>query len=91
MYSDDKTKRVWKENEGLAERLAQAYYDSCIENYPKPQTKRDSKENFGYNTFMDGIRLGLDITLPMLSPEMQGRVKGKIESMLKLRKSKKRK
>jgi DNA-binding ferritin-like protein (Dps family) len=60
MLNDDEVKKIWKENEKRAEKLADAYYDSVIENYPK---NKSSKENFGYNTFIDGIRLGLDNAL----------------------------
>ncbi|MEA3514192.1 MAG: hypothetical protein U9R34_01845 [Nanoarchaeota archaeon] len=83
MLSDDKTKKVWEENKAISEELAEAYYDSVIENYKG--IKDDSKENFGYNTFADGIRLGLDIVMPMLDEDMQMKVKEKIEGMVRIR------
>lgn len=89
MLSNDEVKKVWKENEEISEELAYAYYDSVIENYKQSQIKNDSKENFGFNAYVDGIRLGLDIVLPMLDQGMQAKVKEKIDNMVKIRKSKK--
>jgi len=84
MLSDTKTQKIWKENEKIAKDLADVYYDSTIENY-KTLSKKDSKENFGYNAFIDGIKLGIDIVIPMLDVESQMMVKEKIRSMIKLR------
>jgi hypothetical protein len=83
MYSDDETKKIWRENKKIAEELANAYYDSVIENYKAPAS--DSKENFGYNTFIDGIRLGLDVTLPAIDEELRKKIQQKIESMIRFR------
>jgi len=80
MLSDDETKKVWKANEKRAEELGEAYYDSVIENY---KVTDDSKENFGYNTFIDGVRLGLDIIIPLLDKDDQDKVVEKIKSMVK--------
>ena len=80
MLSDDATKKIWKDNERYSEELGEAYYDSVIENYP---SNNDSKENFGYNTFVDGVRLGLDIVIPLLDKENQDKVVDKIKSMIK--------
>ena len=88
MLSNDPVKEVWKENEEYSEKLAEAYYESVIENYKKT---KDSKENFGYNTFIDGIRLGLDIVVPMLDKGKIIDVQDKIESMLEFRNKQKRK
>lgn len=78
MLSNDKVKKIWKENEKYAEELAHAYYDSVIENYPD-----DSSKNFGFNAFVDGIRVGLDIIMPLISEEDQRKAVEKINSMLK--------
>ena len=81
MLSDDRTKAVWKENEKTAEELARAYYDHVIENYNLGQVKKHSKENFGFNTFIDGIRLGLDVIMPLLDEDLKKKVNEKIDSM----------
>jgi len=81
MLSDDKTKAIWKENEKTAEELARAYYDHVIENYNLEQVKKYSKENFGFNTFIDGIRLGLDVIMPLLDEGLKKKVNEKIDSM----------
>ena len=83
MLSDDKTKKAWKANEIYSEELGEAYYDSVIENY---KVTNNSKENFGYNTFVDGIRLGLDIIIPLLDEGSQEKVIEKINSMIEVRK-----
>ena len=83
MLSDTKTSKIWTENKEIANKLAYAYYDSLIETYGKQ--KKDSRENFGFNTFADGINLGLDVILPLLDAEHLKKVKGKIEMMLKKR------
>lgn len=83
MLSNDNAKKIWKANEEHSEELACAYYDSVIQNY---KVTIDSKENFGYNTFVDGIRLGLDIIMPLLDEEGQEKVIDKIKSMIKVSK-----
>lgn len=85
MLSDDVTKKIWKANEKRAEELGDAYYDSVVENYKV--IKCDSKENFGYNTFVDGIRISLDIIIPLLDDKSQQVVIEKINSMINIRKS----
>ena len=84
MYSDDKTKKVWEDNKEISQDLADTYYDFVLEEY-KNKSKKDSKENFGYNTFADGINLALDITLPMLDKGIQEHIKEKINFMIKKR------
>lgn len=84
MLSNDAVKKVWMENKELAEKLAQAYYESVLENY-KEQMKNDSKENFGFNTFSDGINMSLDIIMPLLDEDTQILVKKKIDSMIAIR------
>ncbi len=85
MHSDVKTKRIWKENEHIAEALARAYYDVVIREYDKKTVQKNSKEDFGFNTFVDGIRCGIDIIIPMLDDAMQDRVKEKIRQMVTFR------
>ena len=82
MLSDDTAKQIWVENEKIAEELADAYYDGVLDNYKEEQIKRGSKEEFGYNTFLDGIKLGLDIVLPLLDTHGQEKVKEKIAAMI---------
>lgn len=90
-YSDEKTNKVWQENKDVADDLAEAYYDSLIGKYPKSQTKKSSKEEFGFNTFTDGIRIGLDIILPMLDLESLEKTKSKIKKMIAVSKIRKKK
>src|SRR3989338_7017546 len=87
MHSDLRTKEIWKENEKIANELAQAYYDFVIDEYPKKSIQNDTKENFGFNTFVDGIRCGIDIIMPMLDDRSLDKAKEKISSMIKLRKN----
>lgn len=56
---------IWKENGEIADKLADCYYGSILEEY-KDYIKNDSKENFGFNAFADGVRVGLDIVIPLL-------------------------
>lgn len=86
MLADGPVNRIWKENEAIAQELAAAYYESVVDSYDKKMTKGDSKENFGYNTFIDGITVALDIVVPLLDEKMQSRVNAKIAAMLKIRK-----
>lgn len=86
MLSDDKTKSIWGKNEVIAEELARSYYDHLIETYNKEQVKKYSKEDFGFNAFTDGIRLGFDVIIPMLDEETKNEVNEKIRSMIAFRK-----
>ena len=86
MLSDDKTKAIWGKNEKIAEDLGRAYYDHLIETYSQKQVKQNSKEDFGFNTFVDGIRLGLDIVIPLMNEEKKIEVDEKIKSMINFRK-----
>jgi len=88
MLSDGKTRKIWEENETIAEELARTYYDHVIENYNRKQVRQHSKENFGFNTFVDGIRLGLDIVMPMISEELKAQVDSKVKSMIQSRRLK---
>src|SRR3989338_7344394 len=83
MLSNDIVKSIWKQNEQRAEDLGRAYYDSVLENYLP--SAEDSKENFGFNTFVDGIRMGLDIILPLLDDAAQEMVIEKINGMVEFR------
>lgn len=85
MLSDDRAKKIWKENEKRAEDLAQAYYDYALDIFDKEVIKKDSKMNFGLNTFCVGIKVGLDIIMPLLDDEMLEIVKEKIRGMVKVR------
>lgn len=75
---------IWKENEEIADKLADCYYDSILEEY-KDYIKNDSKENLGFNAFADGIRVGLDIVIPLLDKNMNKIVEEKISSMIEKR------
>ena len=90
MLSDDKTQKIWNENEKIAEELADAYYGSLLDAYGNAQIRKFSKEDHGYNTFLDGIRLGLDISMPMLDKETQDKIKAKVRDMLMVRKNAKK-
>lgn len=91
MYSDGEANKIWKENEKRAEALAEAYYESVIEQFDPKEVKKDSKENFGYNTFAWGIKAALDIILPMLNQEMREEVEKMIKDVVELRKHQKEK
>ena len=86
MLSDDKTKSIWSANERVAEVLAKVYYEHVIKNYNQEEIKKSSMEDFGFNTFVDGIRLGLDILLPLLDEKTKNEVDKKIISMIEFRK-----
>ena len=88
MLSDDKTRKIWTENEEIVENLARTYYDYVVESYSKEEVRKHSKENFGFNTFADGIRLGLDIVMPMFSEELRTQVDNKVKSMVESRRLK---
>jgi len=76
--------KIWKENITTAEELAYCYYQSILDKYEK-YLKKESKENFGFNAFADGIRLGLDVTLPMVDENTRKTIKEKINVMIKQR------
>ena len=88
MLSDDVTMKIWKENEKTSKELAEVYYESLIDAYDASEVKRNTKEDFGYNTFADGIRLGLDVIMPLVDEDSQLKIKEKIKSMIELRMSK---
>lgn len=79
-----KVEKIWKENEKIADELANCYYDSILNEY-KDYIEKTSKENFGFNVFSEGIRLGLDITIPIADENTRKTIKEKINSMIKYR------
>lgn len=85
MLADTATNRIWEEDKATAEKLADAYYESILEEYGD-RMKGDSKENFGYNTFTEGINLALDIIMPLLDKPSQNKAMEKIELMIAIRK-----
>ncbi|MBU2590021.1 MAG: hypothetical protein KKA65_03690 [Nanoarchaeota archaeon] len=86
----DRTEKIWKNNIKLADDLGKAYYDFLLKEYNKNTLKKDSKENWGFNTFCDGIRIGLDTIMPLLDDAGIKTVKQKIKNMLKIREQRKR-
>ena len=76
---------TFKENIKTAGELAYCYYQSLLDQYQKFMEK-DTKENIGFNAFVDGIQLGLDATLPMVDNQTRKAIKDKIKSMIRLRK-----
>lgn len=80
-----KMDEIFKENEKIAEKLAYSYYQSLLDQYQKFM-QEDTKENIGFNAFVDGIRLGLDVTLTMVDDQTRIAIKEKIKSMIKHRK-----
>ena len=86
----DRTDNIWKNNIKLADNLGESYYKFLLKEYDKTSVKKDSKENFGFNTFCDGIRMGLDIVMPLLDDEGLNSARQKIKDMLKIREQKKR-
>ena len=78
---DPEVNKIWKYNENWAEELGDAYYDSVLKE-SEEFIKKDTKENVGYNMFVDGIRVGLDIIMPLLDKEMQEKARDKIKQML---------
>ena len=65
------------------------YYDSLLDSFDDKKVQKDSKENFGFNTFADGINLGLDIVIPLLDKTHFKKAKDKIEMMLNVRENEK--
>lgn len=89
MLSDDKTNRIWNKNKEIASRLANAYYTPLLDSYNNKKMQKDSKENFGFNTFADGITLGLDIVMPLLDEVHFKKARDKIRMMLAIRENEK--
>ncbi len=85
MHSDHKTLKIWEENEQIAVRLADAYYESVIRNYKIKENEDDSPETFGYNTYIGGIKTALDIIIPLVSENEQNMIKAKIDAMIEVR------
>lgn len=85
MAGDERVNKIWAENKTIAQTLADTYYPSVVENYKK-MAEKDSKENYGYNTFTDGINMALDIAMPLLDEPSQEKIKAKISSMIETRK-----
>ncbi len=85
----NRTEKIWKDNQKLADELGLAYYDFILKEYKKPAAK-DSKENLGFNTFCDGIRLGLDTVMPLLDDFEIKAAKRKINDMLEIRREAKK-
>ena len=88
MLSDKKTNKIWSENKKIANELAYAYYDYLLKEYKKIKTNKDSKENFGFNMFAEGINLGLDVIMPLLDEEKHKEVLEKIRGMVRRRNDK---
>ena len=80
-----KIDKIFKENVKTAEELAYCYYQSLLDEY-KDYMRKDTKENIGFNAFVDGIRLGLDVTLPLVDNQTKKAIKEKIKSMIQHRK-----
>ncbi len=85
MISDKETSATWAENKITAERLARAYYGPLLDSYGEKILKKKDKENFGFNTFADGITLGLDVIMPLLDDFHSKKAKKKISMMLSKR------
>lgn len=83
-----RAKQIWNQTKELANDLGQAYYDHLLDKYDKKIIVKDSKENFGFNTFCDGINLGLDIIMPLLDDSGINAAKQKIKGMLEIRRRK---
>lgn len=81
MYSDEKAQKVWKEDEALADELAEVYYDGILDSYGERWIKKVDKKTLGFNNFADGIRAGLDTIMPLLDDEMREKVKQRIQVM----------
>lgn len=79
-----KLDKIFKDNTKTAEELAYCYYQSMLDKYKKYLNK-DTTENFSFNAFVDGIRLGLDVTLTMVDNKTRKAIKGKIKSMIQHR------
>ena len=76
----------WEKNEEIAEKLANCYYGSILEEY-KQEIEKSSKEDFGFNAFVDGIRVGLDIVIPLLDEKFKKIVEERISFMINKRES----
>ncbi len=78
-------KKIWKRNEKLAVELAECYYQSILDEYGN-EIKKSSKEDLGFNAFTDGIRLGLDVILPMTDEKGRKIIIEKLRCMVSHRK-----
>jgi len=70
----------------MATALAGAYYESVLALY-KREARKDSRENFGYNSFADGANMVLDIIIPLLDETTKARVNHRIDRMIEVRKT----
>ena len=82
---EPRASKIWQKNCELADKLGNAYYDSLLKNYDLKIISKSAKKDFGFNTFCDGIRLGMDIIMPMLDENGIKAVQQKIKAMLKLK------
>jgi hypothetical protein len=76
--------KVLRENGRFSVKLADAYYDSLLKK-SKNVLKNDSKENFGYNTFIAGIELGLDMVLPLVDTVTRKEIREQMQWMMVMR------
>lgn len=84
--NDPRTLKIWEKNRELAKSLGEAYYKSVLKSYKTDSVKRDSNENLGFNTFCDGINLGLDVTMPFLDDEQLEQARKKARQLIETRK-----
>lgn len=80
----ERVDKIWKENLEISGRLAECYYDSILEEYGEP-IEKSSKEDLGFNTFADGIRVGLDIIIPLLDENKKKETEERINFMIEKR------
>lgn len=85
-HNPNRAEKIWKKNKERATKLGEAYYDFLLKEYNKKTIEKDSKENFGFNTFCDGIRLGLDMIMPLFNESELRIAEKKIDDLLKIRK-----
>lgn len=84
LQNKTQVEKVLRENGRLSTKLADAYYDSLLKK-SKNILKKDSKENFGYNTFAAGIELGLDMVLPLVDTVTRKEIREQMQWMTVMR------
>lgn len=84
LQNKTQVEKVLRENRRLSTKLADTYYDSLLKK-SKNVLKKDSKENFGYNTFIAGIELGLDMVLPLVDAMTRKEIREQMQWMMVMR------
>lgn len=88
--SAKRTQLIWNNNKRKSHELSEVYYDYILDVF-RDRMKNDSKENFGFNMFAEGINMGLDIVMPFLDDDLLQGANKKIRDMIDVRSMNKKK